>query len=892
MTPPKIARLLLRASLPRDDRHDVLANLEQLYQERRRRGGTRHANRWYWRQALMFPVRLRWPRRNSNGATRRAGFDLPSWFADFRIAARGLWRAPTYTVVAALTIALGIGATTSIFSMVNGVLLKPLPYPDAQEIVVVWRTGGRATRGSLSYPDFDDWRRDNSTFAGLGGHAENQGVFQWDEGATQLTGERVSVDVLPLLGVRPLLGRWFTEDEDRLEGPRAIVLSHRLWQRRFGGDSAVVGGTIRMDDRLYQIVGIMPPEFLFPVASRDYWIPLREDELLKDAGFNRQATRYLNFITVVARLRPGVAPAAAAADLAAIGQRVDGRNDFGAGLEGLQEYAVGDVRFMLLVFLGAVALVLAIACANVANLALSRSTGRRRELALRSALGAGRFRLARHILAENLLVALVGGVVGVAIAAGGVDLFLRMAADTIPRSRDVSLDGLVLGFTTAITVLSGMAFGLFPALQSRSVPLDAAMRAETRGTTAGRQQRRLRHGLVVAQVGLAVMLLIGAGLLLNSFVRLTSVDTGFDARNVLTASVSLPVERYDSDDVVLQFFDDLVTRIGALPGVTRVATSYSLPFAGSNFQQSFFVEGTEPGLPDQAPWAGTVIVGEGFFRASGVPILRGRAFDAGDRVGAPRVAIVNETMARTYWPGEDALGRRFRTGSGLSGAAASLDPRFLTRDWLTVVGVAADVRRRGLESDPIAEFYRPHAQMAWPSMSLLVRTEGSPEQLIGALQRQVWALDRRLAVTDVSTARELLARSVATPRLRMTLLSAFAAVAALLAMVGVYGVMALAVAQRTQEIGVRMALGAGRSRVVGDVLKRGLGLTGMGIVLGVAVSVAATRVLATMLFGVSAHDPVTFAAVTVFLALVAALACYIPARRASRVDPLEAIRAE
>jgi predicted permease len=891
MAPPTLARRILCVSLRQRDRDDVLTNLDQLYEERRTRRGAGHANRWYWRQALTFAIRLRWSRLNRATGTRRPRVDLGGVFYDFRVAARGLVRAPTYTVVAGLTIALGIGATTSIFSIVNGVILKPLPYPNAEEIVVVWRTGQGVVRGVLSYPDFDDWRRENSTFASLGGHAEHMGVFEWDEGATQLVGERVSVDVLPLLGVHPVLGRWFTDDEDRLDGPRAILLHHRLWHQRFGGDSSVVGRTIRIDDRLHTIVGVMPPEFGFPVPTREYWIPLREDELLKDVGFERR-TRYLNFIDVVARPRRNVTTEAAVADLAAIGQRVDGRTDFGADLEALHENAVGGVRFMLFVFLSAVGLVLAIACANVANLALSRATSRRREMALRSALGAGRWRLARHTLAESLLVALAGGTVGVAIAAGGLDLFLRFAGDTIPRSHEVSLDSVVLGFAAAISVLSGLAFGIIPVLQNRSTRLDAALRDGTRGATVDRRHHLLRHGLVVTQVGLAVVLLTGAGLLVNSFIRLTSVDAGFDHTNVLTASVSLPVERYASDDVVLQFFDDLVTRVGGLPGVAHVATSYSPPFAESNFQQSFLVEGSDPPPPDQAPWAGTVIVGDGYFETSGVPMLRGHGFNRQDRGGATRVAVVNETMAKTHWPGEDALGKRFQIGSGISGAAASLDPRFLAREWLTVVGIAADVHRRGLEDEPIPEFYRPHAQMAWPAMSVLVRTAGRPEQLIGPLQREVWALDSRLAVTDVSTARELLARSVATPRLRMTLLSAFAATAALLAMIGVYGVMALTVAQRTQEIGVRMALGAGRSRVIGEVLTRGFRVTALGIALGIGGSVVATRVLATMLFGVSAHDPLTYTAVTGSLILVAAMACYLPARRASHVDPVEAIRAE
>jgi putative ABC transport system permease protein len=427
-------------------------------------------------------------------------------------------------------------------------------------------------------------------------------------------------------------------------------------------------------------------------------------------------------------------------------------------------------------------------------------------------------------------------------------------------------------------------------LQNRAEQLTTALREGARGTTGGPRGQFIRNGLVVAQIGLAVVLLTGAGLLVNSFLRLTSVDPGFEPSNVLTAGLTLPPSRYPTDEMVLGFFDNLSARVEGLPGVTRVTTSYSLPFAEANFRQALAVEGKEPPSREGAgPWAGTVIVGDDYFSVSGVSILQGRGFNRQDRVGAPQVAVVNMTMAARQWPGEDVIGKRFRLDGGISGSVESLDARFYPDDWITIVGVAADVRRRGLESEPVEEFYRPHAQMAWPGMSLLVRTAGEPAALFASVQREVWAIDPELAV-NLSTMQQLMSSSIATPRLRTTLLTAFATVAAFLAMIGVYGVMALTVAQRRQEIGVRIALGAGKSRVVAEILGKGLRVTGLGIVVGLVGAVAATRVLTAMLFGISAFDPLTFAGVVGSVALVATAACYVPARRASRVDPVVVLR--
>ncbi len=871
--------------------------MERRYRGRRWGGGGLR----FWTDvvfdAVLTGLRMRWralldrrtsQRRPHLKTARR--IDIQGILQDIRVSARSLLRAPTYTVVAVLTLALGIGATTAIFSVVHSVILRPLPYPNASELVVAWRTGNRMIRGALSYPDFEDWRKGSNAFAGLGGYADHSGVFAWDGEATALSGLRMSFEMFPLLGVHPAVGRWFTEDEDLLGGPRAVMLSHGLWQRRFGADSGVVGQTIRIEGQSHAIVGVMPADFFFPIPTVEYWTPLREDELLKDAGVTRR-TRNLAFIDVVARLKPGVSQQTAARELGAIGLRVEGRTteDFGAGLQNLHENVVGGVRFMLFVFLGAVGLVLAIACANVANLALTRATSRQRELALRSALGAGRWRLARHVLTESIVIALAGGAAGLAIAFGGVRTFVAMSENAIPRSHEVAVSGGVLLFAAGVSVICGVAFGLLPVLQNRADRLTPALRDGARGATGGRRGQFIRNGLVVGQVGLAVVLLTGAGLLVNSFLRLTAVDPGFEPGNVLTAGVSLPPGRYPTDDLVLGFFDNLVARVEGLPGVTRVTTSYSLPFAESNFRQMFTVEGKESPSQEGRPWAGTVIVGDDYFSVSGVSILQGRGFDRQDRVGAPRVAVVNMTMAARQWPGEAVIGKRFRLDGGISGSVESLDARFYPDDWITIVGVAADVRRRDLESEAVEEFYRPHAQMAWPGMSLLVRAAGEPAALFGPVQREVWSIDPELAV-NLSTMQQLMSSSIATPRLRTTLLTAFAAVAAFLAMIGVYGVMALTVAQRRREIGVRIALGAGRSRVVAEVLGKGLRVTGLGIVVGLVAAVAATRVLTAMLFGVSTYDPLTFAGVVVSVALAAAAACYVPARRASRVDPVVVLR--
>jgi putative ABC transport system permease protein len=824
---------------------------------------------------------------------RVAGLNMSGVTQDIRFGTRALRRAPAFSIVSTLTLALGIGATTAIFSVVNSVLFRPLPYPNSSDLVAVWRTNERIDDGAVSYLDFRDWRSMNGSFVEMGGYYGDTKLFARDYGTDELKGAAFTHGMLPMLGVRPDLGRWFLEDEDRIGGPSAVILRHDVWRGRFGADSSIVGRSIVMDAEPVTVVGVMPQGFSFPDAGTEFWVPCREDEVLRLAGVESPG-RDLNFLGVVGRLKPDADIGAASRDIKSIVARIEAEEPSvrprGVRLESLHSTVVGDTHAMLFTFLGAVAMVLAIACANVANLSLVRAASRRREIAVRTALGAGRWRIMRQLITESVLLALAGGAAGILVALGTIELFAAFGSGLLPRGEEVSLDATALVFAAGVSLASGLLFGLFPAAQATGHGLELTLRDESRGTTSGRRGQVVRQALVVAQVALALMLLTGGALLMNSYLRLIAVDPGFDSENVLTAWVELPADRYEGkDDAVLAFFDELHQRLAALPGVSHTSFSYSLPFAENNFAQVYEAEGREVDGSGEGPWAGTVIVGQEYFAAAGLRMLRGRGFDARDR-GGPRVAVINETMAEQAWPDQDPINRRFRTVGAVRGSVGSLDRRFYSRDWVTVVGVVSDVHRYGLDEETAAEFYRPHSQKAWTGMSLLVRASEEPAQLAGAVRREVWAVDDGVAVTNVSTMRDLIDRSVATPRFRTVLLTAFAIAAGLLTVVGVYGVMAFVVVQLTQEIGIRMALGAKQDRVLGEILVRGIRLAGLGVLVGLIGSVAAARVLSSMLYGISTHDPSTFAAAVLALMISAVLACYLPARRASRVDPLIALR--
>ncbi|MEE8549749.1 MAG: ABC transporter permease [Gemmatimonadota bacterium] len=819
---------------------------------------------------------------------------MSSLLQDIKFGVRSLTKSPIFSLVAIVTLGVGIGATTAIFSLVNSVVLRPLSYPNADELITVWRVTNSTSQFSTSYPDFRDWREQVTSFAALGAHTEVSYVFRRDVGADELYGEGVSVDVLPLLGVTPHIGRWFSEEEDVIGGPDAIILGYSMWRDRYGADSTLIGKTILLSENQFTVVGVMPRGFHFPTPDALYWVPLRGDEILREAGIENPG-RTIGFLNVVGRLKRGVDLATASREIESITARIDEAENTrwrGVNLIGLREVLVGDVSGALFTFFGAVALVLLIACANVANLYLVRSSARRREIAVRAALGAGRRRLVRQLLTESTVLAIAGGAVGVIVALWATSAAVSLAGDSIPRAHEIAVDPAALAFTAIVAVIAGLLFGVVPALQLSSRGVSPAINEIARGSTGGRRSRGFQQGLVIAQIALALVLLTGAGLLMNSFIRLMAVDPGFEAEGALTARVSLPRERYATDEATLAYFDEVVERLSALPGVTRVATSYSIPFAQNNFILSFLLEGEEePPRKEERQWAGTVLVGEGYFEAAGVRMLRGRGFDRRDRYG-PEVVVINETMARRYWAGEDPIGKRFRTTGGLSGSVESLESRFYQREWMTVVGVAGDVRRRSLNEPAMPEFYRLHAQMAWPGGAFIVRAENRPEELIALMRREIWAVDPAVPIEQVGTMRQLINRSVAAPRFRTLLLSTFAAVAGFLAVLGVYGVMAFAVAQRKREIGIRMALGAPSQRVLGEILGRGMRLTAYGVAVGIIGALIGTRTLSAMVYGISAYDPFTYAGVAVALALVAAIACYIPALRASRVDPVITLREE
>ena len=816
---------------------------------------------------------------------------MNSFFADLRIAVRGLLKRPGFAMGAILTLALGIGANSAIFSLIHSILLQPLPYQDPDRIVMVNRTSEQGHHQTFSFFDFEDWQRDSRSFSELAAfHESNGALFPADGTPVYVQGQAVSASLFPLLGVRPLLGRGFNSEEDREGGPRALVLSHALWKSQFGGNPQIVGQVVEYQELQHTIVGVMPEGFYFPDPDARFWVTLQGNDLLKRAGIEEPG-RGLTFILVMGRLGPEVGLAAAQAELQSLNDQIE--QEYSLRHREIQliprlEAVVGDVSPLLWTLLASVGLVLLIACANVANLSLSRAASRQKEMALRNALGAPRRRLMRQMLTESALLAGIGALLAVAVATGLLGWLASAGGDLLPRSQEIALNREVLVFTAAIAILSSLLFGLIPALRSSRPHLQSALQAG--GRSSGGASPRLQKGLVVCQVALALVLLSGAGLLVNSFVRLTSVSIGFRPDGLLTLWLSLPEERYPGPDSVLGFYEDLIDRLQGLPEVENASYSYSLPFTGNVFRQTIRPEGMEA-QGEERHWAGTVIVGPRHFETLGIPLLEGRDFDRRDRFESPPAAIINQAMARRYWPDENALGKRFRRDGGVDG---SLDTTryFRGRPWITVIGVAADVSRTGFQDPPVPEFYVPHAQMPWASTSLVLRSRGEPLELVESVRRIVTQQDARIALHNIDSMQQRMDRSVLPQRLRTQLWALFALLASSLAVIGVYGVMAFGVSRRTQEIGVRMALGAGRGRVLRLVLSQGMRLAVLGALLGLLGALAANRALSGLLFQVSTSDPLTYALVAALLLSVAALACYLPARRASRVDPLIALRWE
>ncbi len=810
---------------------------------------------------------------------------------DLRYGLRTLMKSPGFAFVAVLTLALGIGANTAIFSVVNGVLLRPLPYFEPERLVMVWadRPILQAQIGLEDFPvavaDFVDWRNQNQVFEQMAVMQPPRINLTRGGEPESVIGLRASASLFPLLGARFAVGRGFLPEEDRAGADRVVVISHGLWQRRYGADPKLIGQKITLNNEDYTVIGVTAPDFQFPRRDEyPYGIVKTKVDLYLPIAFTpaQMNDRRNNNLVVIARLKPGVSVGQASAEMNSIARRLTEQHpqtntDKGVRLAPLQQQMVGKTRTALLVFLGAVGFLLLIACANVANLLLARAAGRQKEMAIRAALGARPWRVVRQLLTESLLLAISGGAAGLLLARWGVELLLAIAPDNLPRAYDIRLDTRVAGFTLLISLLTGIVFGLLPAMQASKIDLGETLKEGGRDA-AGLLRRRLRGFLIVGEVALAFVLLIGAGLLIRSFARLTEVDPGLNPRGVLTMDILLPFAKY-KDGRGLTFFQQTLERVRALPGVEAAATVSSLPLSGAAGSGGFDIEG-RPSPTEQTFNAGFRIISSDFFKTFRVPLIKGRLIAESDSAKAPPVVVVNESLARDYFANEDPLGKRIT----LLG-----DTR--VRE---IVGVVGDVKHSALDKEAKREIYWPMAQARFPPifMSLAVRASGAPLQLLAAVRDQVWAGDRDLPIFNIDTMERLMAKSVAPRRFNLLLLGVFALVGLTLAGVGLYGVMSYTVTQRTREIGVRMAMGAQRGDVLRLVIGEGMKLALIGALIGLGGALALTRLLKTLLFGVSATDPLTFIVIAALLIIVALLACWIPARRATSVDPLVSLRVE
>jgi putative ABC transport system permease protein len=795
---------------------------------------------------------------------------MSSLLADLRYGIRILRKNPGFTVVAVLTLALGIGANTAIFSVVNSVLLRPLPVKQPERLVLVRDTQPGVDDAPASYPEYLDWKDRAKTFEELGAFFNTTFSLTGSGEPEQLRAMRVSASLFPMLGIAPSVGRGFRTEEERPGGEPVAMISQALWKRRFASSRSALGTKIVLAGSPTTLIGVVPPRFPFG-GHPDVWIPLRLDA--------KSAPRGLHFITVLGRMRPGVEPTQARSEVESVAGalRAEGLTNHGIHLVPLQESVVGETRPALLLLLGAVGLVLLIACANATNLLLARAASRQKEIAVRLAVGASRIRLIRQLLTETLILSVLGGGLGLLIASWGVD-FLVSSGPQLPRLDEIRFDGYVLAFTTALSLLTGILFGLAPALQSSSRDLQEFLKEGGWQGGSGAGKRRLRGALVVGEVALSLVLLIGAGLLVRSFAQVLGSKRGFDTSHILAVDLSLPYTGYEEPAQQADFFRRLLDRVSRLDEVEAAGVVSHLPLSGDNTNSGLLIEG-RTWLEDEAPLADDRLVSPDYFRALRIPLLKGRSFTEQDDAQAPRVAIINESLARRFFPNQNPIGKR-------------IDMQWKNTGWQEIVGIVGDVRHDGLDLPIMPAVYAPYLQAADSGMTLVVHSRGDPLSVVGAIRAQVYAVDRNQPLTRVRTMQQLVDESVGPRRLSMSLLAVFAALALFLAAIGIYGVLAYSVAQRTHEIGVRMALGARSGDVLRLVVGQGLKLVVAGVILGLAAAVPLSRLLAGMLFGVSVIDPWTFAGIPMVLAAVALAACYLPARRASRIDPLTALRVE
>jgi putative ABC transport system permease protein len=792
---------------------------------------------------------------------------------DIRYGVRSLLKRPGFTAIALIALALGIGANTAIFTLVNAVLLRPLPFAEPDRLVWVWgniKNGGN--RASVSPLDFLDYRQQNSTFEEFAASMQLRLNYTGGSEPERLEANGVTGNYFQALGAKPAFGRTFLLENEKPGNDQVAVLSYSLWQKRFAGDPAIIKKTITLDGRSCAVLGVMPPDFSMPRAA-DVWVPINFDI---DAEMKMRGA---HFLRPIGKLKAGVTMAQAQADTDAIARRLEeqypeSNSGWNLRLVSLREQLVGNTRPTLFILFGAVGFVLLIACANVANLLLVRAAGRQKEIAVRTALGAGRWRIVRQMITESVLLSLVGGALGTLLALWGVEVLVALSAESLPSTAHVGIDATVLGFTLLVSLLTGVLFGLVPAVRTMKLNLSESLKEGGRSGSEGVHRNRTRSVLVVIESAIAVVLLIGAGLLVRSLVRLQDTSPGFDARNVLTMGVNLPRDKYDKPEKAASFFAELESRVAGLPGVEAVGLISELPLSGQLNDMPYTVEGRPPVSIDQAFDDDFRRVNTNYFKALGIPFLRGRNFTEQEVRQGAEVVIITDLLARQVFPNEEPLGKRLIMASGYK---------------FEIIGIVGDIRHRALELPPLAAMYMP----AYPgSTNLVIRSKGDPASLAAAVRKEVLQIDPNQPVANVRTMEQWLERAVAGPRYRTTLLGLFALVALALASTGIYGVMSYSVSQRTHEIGVRMALGARRLDVMRLVVRQGMTLVIVGVALGLGGAFALTRLMASLLFGVTAKDPFTFVAVSTLLTLVAFVACYLPARRATKVDPLVALRYE
>ena len=805
-------------------------------------------------------------------------------WSDIRYALRNIAKKPLFYSVVILTLGLGIGANAAIFTVVNGVLLQPLPYPHPERLMMVWTHNPRQgfDKDVGTYPNFEDWRRASQSFERMSGYFGASVTLTENGDPAQIRGARVTHEFFETMGVAPLRGRAFSPVNGQAGGERVVILAHGLWTRRFGADLSAIGRRIMLNGVPHEVIGVMPASFQHP-ADAELWMPLAPVGQFRDL-FGARGSYWL---TIVGRLEAGMTQAAAQSEMDAIAARLEKEYPANAGigirLVTMHEELVGDVKRPLLILLGAVCFVLLIACANVANLLLTRAASRQRELAIRAALGANRARLVRQLLTESVVLGLLGGAAGLLLAVISTDVLQALAPAELPRLSDIAINRQVLVYAAAASLFTSLLFGLVPALHASRRDSGGNLKEGGRTGTDGRRGGRVRAALAVSELAIALILLVGAGLLIRSFIALNNEDPGFATRGVLTLRLQLPGASYGEPARISGFYDQLIERLGALPGVEAAAIGSSLLLSRLPSSASINIEGRPP-LPANAqniPVPYDSVTPE-YFAALQIPLRRGRMFTSADGPQSQPVVMVNEAFVRRFFPGEDPLGRRVTFN----------DPSQPDTRWQTIVGVVADTKRGGFEREPWAETYFPMRQAPESRAFVVLRTNGDPLTLVAAAQAAVWSIDRNQAIAGTRTVRELLAQRELNRRFTTLLLAVFASVALVLAIIGTYGVIAHATAQRTHEIGIRIALGADRRVIQRMVLTGGLRIAASGLAIGVVGALALTQVLSGLLFGIGARDPLTFVVVPGTLLLVALAACWIPARRAMQVEPVIALRGD